>query len=187
MSETNQATGAGGRLLRHRRWFWMGGWAFAGLAALAAMAVPSAWAFRGVASGPHGGGHRFGPRMMHDPATAKQHAGMALEWLLRGVSAGDEQKRQARQITDRLIDDLAPSAEKHRQHREGIARELAKPQIDRDAIERLRKEEIALADDASRKVSAAVADLAEVLTPEQRAEILDLVQRFHGAEPPPRG
>jgi Spy/CpxP family protein refolding chaperone len=184
MSDTHQATGGSGR---HRRWFWMGGWAFAGLAVLAAMAVPRVWAYRGLSGGGPGGGHRFGAQMMHDPAAVKQHAGMALEWLLRGVSASDEQKQRAKRISDGLIDELVPSAERHRQHREAIARELAKPQIDRAAIERLRKEELALADDASRKVSTAVADLAEVLTPEQRAEILDLVQRFHGAEPPPLG
>ena len=176
MSETNQTTDAGGRLHGHRRWFWIGGRRDRrpgrgdGDGSAARLGLPG----RGAPVRHGGRGHGFAAGMMHDPAAAKQHAGMALEWLLRGVSASDEQKQQARRITDRLIDELAPSAEKHREHREAIARELAKPQIDRDAIERLRKEEIALADDASRKVSAAVADLAEVLTPEQRAEILDL-------------
>ncbi len=82
MSETKQAAGEGGWLVRHERLFWMGGWAFAGLAALAAMAAPRVWAARGLASGPHGG-HPFGAQMGHDPAAAKQHAG----WRSSGCCA----------------------------------------------------------------------------------------------------
>jgi periplasmic protein CpxP/Spy len=99
---------------------------------------------------------------------------------LRGVSATDEQKQQARRITDRLIDDLAPSIEKHRGFREALARELAKPEIDRAALERLRQQEIALADAASKQAVAAIADLGEVLTPEQRAELVAFAHRLHG-------
>ncbi len=168
-----------------RRWFWVSGGVLAALAALAAV-TPRAWAFRGAAYGPHGG-HRFGAQMLHDPAAAKQHAGMALEFMLRGLGGSEEQKQQARKIADRLIDELAPVAETHRQHREAIARELAKPQIDRAALEQLRREEIALADQASKTLLAGVADLAEVLTPEQRAELIQLVHRFHGEEPAPIG
>ena len=121
--------------------------------------------------------------MLKDPAAAKQHAGMAVEWALRGVDATDEQKQQARRITDRLVDQLGPVVEKHREHREAIARELAKPQIDREALERLRREEIALADEASKLAVGSIADLGEVLTPEQRAELIAFAHRFHAEGP----
>jgi Spy/CpxP family protein refolding chaperone len=181
MPETDQGTEAGGTPLWRRRRFWLaGGGILTGLAALAAVA-PRASAYRAFAgrgfSGP--GRHAFGASILKDPAAAKEHAGVAVEWALRGVNATDEQKQQARRITDRLIDDLAPSIEKHRGFREAMARELAKPEIDRGALERLRRDEIALADEASKRAVAAIADLGEVLTPEQRAELVAFVHRFH--------
>jgi Spy/CpxP family protein refolding chaperone len=121
--------------------------------------------------------------MMKDPAAAKQHAGMAVEWALRGVGATDEQKQQAKGITDRLIDQMGPVVEKHREHRDAMARELAKPEIDREALERLRRGEIALADEASKLAVASIADLGDVLTPEQRAELIRFAHRFHAEGP----
>ena len=185
MPDTNQGTQAGGTPLWRRRRFWLaGGGILTGLAALAAVA-PRASAYRILAGHGFGGHgrHGFGAQILNDPAAAKQHAGMAVEWALRGVNGTEEQKQQARRITDRLIDELGPSLEKHRGFREAMARELAKPEIDREALERLRQEEIALADTASKRAVAAIADLGEVLTPEQRADLVAFAHRFHGEGP----
>jgi Spy/CpxP family protein refolding chaperone len=181
MLDTNQGMEAGGTPFWRRRRFWLaGGGILTGLAALAAVA-PRASAYRALTGHGFGGHgrHVFGAQMLKDPAAAKQHAGMAVEWALRGVDATEEQKQQARRITDRLVDQLGPVVETHREHREAMARELAKPEIDREALERLRKEEIALADQASRLAVASIADLGEVLTPEQRAELIAFAHRFH--------
>jgi Spy/CpxP family protein refolding chaperone len=182
MPDTNQGTEAGGTAFWRRRRFWLAsGGALMGLGALVAVA-PRASAYRAFAGHGFGGHgrHAFGAQILKDPAAAKQHAGMAVEWALRGVDATEEQKQKAKGITDRLIDDLGPVVEKHREHREALARELAKPEIDREAIERLRKDGIALADEASKVAVASIADLAEVLTPEQRTEIIAFAHRFHG-------
>jgi Spy/CpxP family protein refolding chaperone len=184
MPDTKQGTEAGGTPFWRRRRFWLaGGGALAGLAALAAVA-PRASAYRALAG--HGlghGRHGFAAHVLKDPAAAKQRAGMAVEWVLRGVNGTEEQKQQARRITDRLIDELGPAIEKHRGFRERMARELAKPEIDRDALERLRREEIALVDQASKVAVGAIADLGEVLTPEQRADLVAFAHRFHAGEP----
>jgi Spy/CpxP family protein refolding chaperone len=185
MADTNQGTDAGGTPLWRRRRFWLaGGGILTGLVALAAVA-PRASAYRALAGHGFGGHgrHAFGARMLEDPAAAKEHAGVAVEWVLRGVAATDEQKQQAKRITDRLIDQLGPVIERHREHREAMARELAKPEIDREALERLRREEMALADQASKLAVASIADLGEVLTPEQRAELIAFAHRFHGEGP----
>jgi Spy/CpxP family protein refolding chaperone len=185
MPDTKEGTEAGGTPLWRRRRFWLaGGGILIGLAALAAVA-PRASAYRALAGHGFGGHGRrgFGAHVLKDPAAAKQHAGVAVEWVLRGVSATEEQKQQARRITDRLIDEIRPSLEKHHAFREAMARELAKPEIDRGALERLRQEEIALADQASKAAVAAIADLGEVLTPEQRADLVAFAHRFHGAGP----
>ena len=184
MPDTNQGTEAGGTPLWRRRRFWLaGGGILTGLAALAAVA-PRASAYRAFAGHGFGPGRQgFGAQLLHDPEAAKQHVGMAVEWALRGVDATEDQKQRARQITDRLIDQLAPEMGKHRAFREAMAHELAKPQIDRDALEKLRQREIALADAASKQAVAAIADLGEVLTPEQRTELVAFVHRFHGEGP----
>ena len=185
MPETNQGTEAGGTRFWRRRRFWMaGGGILTGLAALAAVA-PRASAYRALTGHGFGGHarHGFGAQVLKDPAAAKQHAGMAVEWVLRGVDATEEQKQQAKRITDRLVDRLGPVVAKHREHREAMARELAKPSIDREALEGIRKEEIALADQASTLAVASIADLGEVLTPEQRAELIAFAHRFHAEGP----
>jgi Spy/CpxP family protein refolding chaperone len=185
MPDTNQGTVEGGTPLWRRRRFWLAsGGILAGLAALAALA-PRASAYRALAGHGFGGHghHAFGAQVLKDPAAAKRHAGMAVEWVLRGVDATDEQKQQAKRITDRLIDEISPSVEKHRGFRDAMARELAKPEIDREALERLRREEITLADQASKLAVAAIADLGEVLTPEQRAELVAFAHRLHAEGP----
>jgi Spy/CpxP family protein refolding chaperone len=52
---------------------------------------------------------------------------------------------------------------------------LTAPTIDRTAIERLRTEQMALADSASKRIAQALADVAEVLNPEQRRKVSDWI------------
>jgi protein CpxP len=158
MVETNQGTQAGGTPLWRRRSFWLG-----------------------AGSLVHGRG-TFGLQLLQDPAAAKDHVATAVEWALRGVEATEEQKQQARKITDRLIDGLEPLAKAHHDHHVAMVHELQKPQIDRAAIERLRRQELELADQASKLALDGVADLADVLTPEQRQELIRFARRMHGAE-----
>jgi Spy/CpxP family protein refolding chaperone len=184
MADTNEGTRAGGMRLWRRRSFWLGGGAaLLGLAGLASV-TPQVWAHavggHGFGHGFGGHGHRgFGAQILKDPDAAKRHAGMAVEWVLRGVDATEEQKQQAKKIADRLIDQLGPVAAKHQEQRQAIARELGKAQIDREALERLRRIELSLADEASKVAVDAFADLAETLTPEQRQELLSFAGRFH--------
>jgi Spy/CpxP family protein refolding chaperone len=166
----------------------LGGGALAGLAALAASVPYVRASGLGGALAGHGFGagfgghsrHRFGAQMLEDPDAAKRHAGMAVEWALRGVSATDEQMQRAKGITDRLVDELAPIAAKHREHRQSIHQSLEGGEIDREALEQLRQKEIALADQASKLAVNAIADLGEVLTPQQRQELIAFAHRFHG-------
>jgi periplasmic protein CpxP/Spy len=50
---------------------------------------------------------------------------------------------------------------------------LTAPTIDRSAIERLRAEQIGLAETASKRIAQALADAADVLSPEQRRKVAD--------------
>jgi Spy/CpxP family protein refolding chaperone len=178
MSETKKKTPER-RPFWRRRDVWVVGLALAVLGA-GVIAVPTAMAFRGL--GGHGG---HGHGMMKDPEQARAHAAFAVEWAFRAVDATDQQKEDGRVVVERLIDQLIPLREQHLAHREAVARELVKPQIDRAALEQLRTEGLGMADEATRIVVDGVADLAEVLSPEQRRELLELAHRFHGGGHPP--
>jgi len=169
MSETNWT----------RRAFWLGGGSLAAAAAFFGL-QPRAWAFHRGFGGGFGGHGGFGHRFFGDPEAAKERAGFAADWVMKTVNGSEEQRQQARRITDRVVDELQPLAERHRSCRQAIARELAKPSLDREELERQRQEGLKLADEASRTIVAGLADFAEVLKPEQRAELVEWVERFHG-------
>ncbi len=168
-----------GRPFWRRRDVWVVGLALAVLG-VAVVAVPTAMAFRSL--GDHGG-HGFA----HNPEQARERAAFGVEWAFRAVDATEEQRQEGKAVVERLVDQLIPLGERHREHREAVVRELVRPQIDRAALEQLREEGMALADEASRIAVDGVADLAEVLSPEQRAELLELVHRFHRGDHPPAG
>jgi Spy/CpxP family protein refolding chaperone len=115
-----------------------------------------------------------------DPERVKQHVSMAADWLLYKVEATDDQKAKVQSILDQTLDDLQAfhpdRDELHAQVKDLLTAET----IDRDAIERLRGEQLERFDLASKRISAALADVAEVLTPAQRLELADLAESFHG-------
>lgn len=162
-----------------RRVFWLGVVA-ASLAAAIASAIAiggtsEARAMRGFFGNVHGS-HRHG---FADREAAREHAELAAEWLLRSVDASDEQQQRVREIVGASLDALAPLAEQHRAHHEALILLLGQETIDRGALESLRAQELELADQASRALVAGIADVAESLTPAQRAELLEFASRFH--------
>ncbi len=127
-----------------------------------------------ISSGAHLG------RRHHDPAEMKQHVGLAADWLLYKVEATDEQKARVQAILDRAIDDLEAAHPDREALHAQVKDVLTAETIDRDAIERLRAEQLERFDLASRRISSALADVAEALTVEQRTELAELAESFHG-------
>ena len=168
--ESGSTPGAAGAVAgeppRRRRWRrWLG---VAGV--LAAIGAVGACHHAG---GHDGGWHRHG---WHggsglDPQTAAKRVDRGLERVLSMVDASDAQKSRARDIAHAALQDLGGHRDAHRAARARAIELLAAPVIDRNAIETLRAETLARADQVSRRVVAAPADLAEVLTPEQRARL----------------
>ncbi len=142
-------------------------------AAGAALAGLSGLAWKAAAHG-----NRGGPI---DPARLDEHLERMLKHLYVEIDASAAQQQQLEPIIKQAAKELMPLREKVRAaRREGMAL-LTAPSIDRGALERLRAAQIASADDASRRFVRALADVAEVLTPEQRKTVAArMEQRRHG-------
>jgi Spy/CpxP family protein refolding chaperone len=159
-------------------------YALMGSAALVAAVAVAVGAQPLVAAIEQGGGfHRpwrggWGHHRM-TPEAAKEHAQIAAKWALRGIDANEVQQEKVNKVLDGAIDDLFRLKEQHQANREAFAAQLGGNSIDRAALEEIRKSEMTLADEASRRFVQAMADVAEVLTPEQRQALLEHVHR-HG-------
>lgn len=116
--------------------------------------------------------HRGGMGQM-DPARMDEHMERMLARLAADATA--EQKAKIKDIAKAAMGDLKGI---HGQIRDGRKKGLAlltAPSIDRTAIESLRIEQMRLAEQASQRISKALADAAEVLTPAQRAKIAEKI------------
>ena len=169
---------------RLARWLWLGGalvallavFVLGGVAGQYVMASPGmAFGMGGHGCMFRGGRHPFPP----DPAVARERARFAAEWVLRSVDATDEQKERVGTIVGGLTDDLLATVPEHRKNREAFLAALAGDTVDRAALEAIRTEELRVIDRASARVADALAETAAVLTPEQRATLLEAVERFH--------
>ena len=98
--------------------------------------------------------------------------------LAWAVDASSEQKQKLTAIIQRAADDLRPVREKHQEGRRQIREVLTAPTIDRGKLETLRVDQMKLADQASQRITAALADAAEVLNPDQRATLARRLERF---------
>ena len=117
-----------------------------------------------------------------DAERARDHAAFATGWVLRHIDASDEQEEQIQGIVSSVIGDVSGLAEPHRADHDAFMALLEDEEIDRVKLEALRQQQIAMADTASRLLADAIADIAEVLTVEQRGELLEHARhhRAHG-------
>lgn len=103
------------------------------------------------------------------------------------VDATPEQTQKLIAIAKAVAKDLAPVREKLQAARQrGIAL-MAAPQIDRQALEQLRVEQISMMDSNSKRLMQAMADSAEVLTPAQRQKFAEQFKKMGGPMGGPMG
>ena len=91
------------------------------------------------------------------------------------LDATADQQAKIASIAKAAAADLRALREKMQAARSQAVALLTAPTIDRTAIERLRAEQIALADTASKRIAQALADASEVLNPDQRRKVADWV------------
>ena len=123
-----------------------------------------------------GYGRRHGPI---DPADIDKHLDRMLKHFYVEIDATPEQKRALEPIVKRAARDLLPMRERLHAGRREALELLAQEHLDPAAIEALRARQLQLADEASRRLTSALADAAEVLTPAQRKELAAHLARRH--------
>ncbi len=125
----------------------------------------------------HGGWHEGGafggpltPAQIDDRIDRMtKHAAIELD------ATADQQGKLAG-IFKAAVGDLRPLREKAQAARGQAVTLLTAPTVDRTAIERLRAEQIGLAETASKRIAQALSDAADVLNPEQRKKIAVFIE-----------
>jgi Spy/CpxP family protein refolding chaperone len=158
MSTSETGTGKTGSARRFLKW---GGAIVLGAALVGGTAV--AWAHS-----------RWG-----DPSKIATHIEHRVRNTLEDVGATAAQQDQVAEIFKTAAQDLRALKDQHRSGHAELHEILAGPSLDRNRLEMLRVEHIALADEASKRITLALADAAEILTPEQRAAVADKMAKRH--------
>jgi protein CpxP len=122
--------------------------------------------FKAFAYGRRGGMH--GPI---DPAELEQRLDRMLKHFYVEIDATEEQKQKLEPIVKNAAKDLLPMRESLHAGRRQAIELLTQDRIDPAAIEALRARQLRLADEASRRLTRAIGDAAEVLTPAQRKDL----------------
>ena len=147
-------------------------------------AVATGVGFKAFAQGHGPGGWRGG--FMHgpmDPAAMEAHLDRMAQHLYVEIAATDTQKKQLDPIVKAAARDLMGLRGQMRDERRQALAVLTSDPIDRTALEAIRLQHVQRTDQMSQRVTQALADVANVLTPEQRRQLAERVEHMHG----PRG
>ena len=119
--------------------------------------------------------------MMGGPGHGGMHAMMMghFQQMLDKVGATPAQKTKLEAILHAGFESMSGMHDDMQQTHARLHALLTAPTIDRNALEQLRAAEIAHVDQASRKMVKAMADAAEVLSPEQRSKLATMMQADH--------
>ncbi|WP_421724819.1 Spy/CpxP family protein refolding chaperone [Bauldia sp.] len=150
----------------------------AGAFASSAMSDDRGWSrWAGADKGHHG--MMF--RASMDPAEVTERVEKMVAHLAIEIDATDEQQAQLTTIfvgaAENLMDIREQAGDRGETATEVIEL-LTGPTVDPVAVEAFRAEKMGLADEASRVVAGALVEAAEVMTPDQRAEIGDRLDFF---------
>lgn len=149
------------------------------LAATSLLAIAASLAQPVFAHGPMGakmgdmGGMGAGPGM---PMMGGRHGARMLD----SVGATAEQKTQLQQIMDSARNDIKPLREAAQGLRQQMQALFTQPTVDARAVEALRVQLQANREQASKRMTQAMLDASQVLTPEQRKQMSERMSQRRG-------
>lgn len=123
--------------------------------------------------------HRGYGRGPIDPEAFDARLERMLRHLYVEIDASEAQQARLAPIVKQAATDLLPLRERMRAARSEAIALLTGETIDRAAIERLRSEQLQLAESGSQRLVEAIADAADVLTPEQRKTLAERLLHRH--------
>jgi Spy/CpxP family protein refolding chaperone len=100
--------------------------------------------------------------------------------MLDGIDVSAEQKTRINAIVTATMNDMQPLRKQRTDARREAIEILTQPTIDRAKIEAFRVEKLKLAEAASQRITQGIVDVAEVLTPEQRAALAEKFSQRRG-------
>ncbi|MCW0201045.1 MAG: Spy/CpxP family protein refolding chaperone [Rhodanobacter thiooxydans] len=149
--------------------------ALAGLVAV----IPQASADAGEQRAPHA----MKTAAHHDHGQMEKRMAERVERVFSKVGATDEQKARARVIVEASAEQMKAMRPADGSGPKDMLALLSAESIDRDRIEQLRAARHAQMDERSKLMTRTLADLAEVLTPEQRKDAAKSLARMGGGHP----
>jgi len=126
-----------------------------------------------------GMGQGMGMGQRHGGGFMNAHMGFGgrgIDRVLNEIDATDEQSDKIYAILDEAHGEFRPLMREFRDTRENLVEILSAETIDSQALETLRTERLAALDEASKSMTEALLEVADVLTAEQRAKIVEHLQ-----------
>ena len=139
--------------------------------AVAALVVAAAGAAKAVEEHHHG-------MWSMDGGIPVERIEQRADKMLGKVAATPEQQAKIHAIIEAAAKDIEPLRREMTGTRAQFSSLLTAPSIDRAAVEQLRAGRAAAMDKISQRLSVAVEDAADVLTPDQRARLKGVMEEF---------
>ena len=133
-----------------------------------ALALAGAGAWYGHAQPRH---HGWGMAGAMDAESAGEWAQLMTRQMLRRIDATPEQETKIQAIVAGALRELLPMREGARAAHGDALKLVSAPAVDRAALETLRAAQIAMHDQASKRMMQAVLEIADALTPAQREQL----------------
>ena len=124
-----------------------------------------------------GGGWHHGHAVTASDVDA--HVDAMLQHIYTEIDVTDAQKAQIDPLVKQAVAECAPLHERFRAAHVDMLALFGADRVDRDAIERVRSDNMRLADEATQRIARLVGDVADVLTVEQRKTLVARITQMH--------